>query len=65
MSSFNGIEVPAGGQKITVEGGHLKVPSNPIIPFKLSSIEISGVVEGVGSQNLPAITVSVDSSLGL
>ncbi len=33
MASFNGIEVPAGGQKITVQGGELNVPSNPIIPF--------------------------------
>ncbi|HJQ24547.1 MAG TPA: NADP-dependent isocitrate dehydrogenase [Blastocatellia bacterium] len=30
---FNGIEVPADGQKITVEGTTLKVPDNPIIPF--------------------------------
>ena len=33
MAMFNGIEVPADGQKITVEGTTLKVPDNPIIPF--------------------------------
>ncbi|HST20964.1 MAG TPA: isocitrate/isopropylmalate family dehydrogenase, partial [Blastocatellia bacterium] len=33
MATFNGIEVPADGQKITVEAGRLVVPPNPIIPF--------------------------------
>src|ERR1043166_9391705 len=33
MAMFNGIEVTADGQKITVEGTALKVPDNPIIPF--------------------------------
>jgi len=30
---FNGIEVPASGQKITLSGTSLVVPNNPIIPF--------------------------------
>jgi isocitrate dehydrogenase len=33
MATFNGIEVPADGQKITVEGIELKVPDRPVIPF--------------------------------
>ncbi|MFL6215850.1 MAG: NADP-dependent isocitrate dehydrogenase [Blastocatellia bacterium] len=33
MATFNGIEVPADGQKITVEAGKLNVPDHPIIPF--------------------------------
>ena len=33
MARFNGIEVPADGQKITVEGIKLNVPDQPIIPF--------------------------------
>ena len=33
MARFNGIEVPADGQKITVEGMTLNVPDRPIIPF--------------------------------
>jgi isocitrate dehydrogenase len=33
MAMFNGIEVPADGQKITVEAARLVVPPNPIIPF--------------------------------
>lgn len=33
MVAFNGIEVPADGQKITVEEGRLHVPDRPIIPY--------------------------------
>jgi isocitrate dehydrogenase len=33
MATFNRIEVPADGQKITVEGMKLKVPDRPVIPF--------------------------------
>jgi isocitrate dehydrogenase len=30
---FNGVDVPASGQKITLSGTNLVVPNNPIIPF--------------------------------
>ncbi len=30
---FNGFDVPASGEKITVNGASLSVPNNPIIPF--------------------------------
>ena len=30
---FNGVEVPASGQKITLDGTKLVVPDNPILPF--------------------------------
>jgi len=33
MATFNGKEIPADGQKITVDGTRLVVPDNPIIPF--------------------------------
>ncbi|HVG20437.1 MAG TPA: NADP-dependent isocitrate dehydrogenase [Blastocatellia bacterium] len=33
MATFNGIEVPADGQKITVDAARLSVPDRPIIPF--------------------------------
>src|SRR5438552_6303482 len=33
MARFNGIEVPADGQKITVDGMKLSVPDRPVIPF--------------------------------
>jgi isocitrate dehydrogenase len=33
MPVFNGVPTPADGQAIAVEGGRLKVPDHPIIPF--------------------------------
>jgi isocitrate dehydrogenase len=33
MTMFNGIEVPAEGQKITVDGDRLVVPDRPVIPY--------------------------------
>ncbi|MCI0660413.1 MAG: isocitrate dehydrogenase (NADP(+)) [Acidobacteria bacterium] len=33
MPMFNGIPIPAEGKQITVQGGRLTVPDNPIIPF--------------------------------
>ena len=33
MPVFNGIPTPADGQRITVQGGKLNVPDNPVIPF--------------------------------
>jgi len=35
---FNGVEVPASGQKITLKGADYVIPNNPIIPF----IEVDG-----------------------
>jgi isocitrate dehydrogenase len=31
--TYESVTVPAGGNKITIENGQLRVPSNPIIPF--------------------------------
>ena len=31
--AYQHIKVPAGGQKITMDGGRLKVPDQPVIPF--------------------------------
>ncbi len=33
MPVFNGIPTPTDGQQITVQGGKLNVPDNPVIPF--------------------------------
>ncbi len=33
MSSFNGLEVPSGGEAIKVEAGKFIVPDNPVVPF--------------------------------
>src|SRR5271167_4981990 len=32
-TEYNGVKVPAGGQVIGYEGGALKVPDRPVIPF--------------------------------
>lgn len=56
MASFNGVEVPTDGQKITIENGKLNVPNHPIIPFiegdgtgrdiwKASQLVFDGAVE--------------------
>lgn len=56
MASFNGVEVPTDGQKITIENGKLNVPDHPIIPFiegdgtgrdiwKASQLVFDGAVE--------------------
>ena len=31
--TYENVKVPVGGEKITIENGHLQVPDNPIIPF--------------------------------
>jgi len=33
MSAFNGVAVPADGARITVDGGKVSVPRNPVVPF--------------------------------
>lgn len=33
MTSYNGLDVPSDGARITIENGKLIVPNNPIIPF--------------------------------
>jgi len=33
MASFNGVPVPANGQKIEYNNGKYRVPDHPIIPF--------------------------------
>lgn len=33
MPTFNGLQTPADGQPIRVQGGRLHVPDNPVIPF--------------------------------
>ena len=33
VMTYENVEVPAGGEKITIDQGKLQVPDNPIIPF--------------------------------
>src|SRR5262245_6175677 len=60
MATFNGIEVPSDGQKITVEGIDLKVPDRPIIPF----IEGDGTGRDIWRASQRVFDAAVDKAFG-
>jgi len=60
MAMFNGIEVPADGQKITVEGAKLNVPDKPIIPF----IEGDGTGRDIWSASRRVFDAAVEKAYG-
>ena len=60
MATFNGIEVPADGQKITVEGIELKVPDRPVIPF----IEGDGTGRDIWRASRRVFDASVEKAYG-
>jgi isocitrate dehydrogenase len=60
MATFNGIEVPADGQKITVEGGKLSVPDRPIIPY----IEGDGTGRDIWRASQRAFDAAVEKAYG-
>ncbi|MEK6286261.1 MAG: NADP-dependent isocitrate dehydrogenase [Acidobacteriota bacterium] len=60
MARFNGIEVPADGQKITVEGMKLKVPDRPIIPF----IEGDGIGRDIWRASQRVFDAAVEKAYG-
>jgi len=53
--TYDKLEVPAEGTKITIEGGELIVPDNPIIPY------IEG--DGIGIDITPAMINVLDSAV--
>ncbi|MFL6277773.1 MAG: NADP-dependent isocitrate dehydrogenase [Blastocatellia bacterium] len=57
---FNGIEVPADGQKITVEGAQLRVPDQPIIPF----IEGDGTGRDIWAASRRVFDAAVERAYG-
>jgi isocitrate dehydrogenase len=60
MARFNGIEVPADGQKITVEGIKLNVPERPIIPF----IEGDGTGRDIWQASQRVFDAAVEKAYG-
>ena len=60
MATFNGIEVPADGQKITVDGTKLNVPDRPIIPF----IEGDGTGRDIWSASQRVFDAAVEKAYG-
>jgi isocitrate dehydrogenase len=60
MASFNGIEVPAEGQKITVDGGKLNVPDSPVIPY----IEGDGTGRDIWQASQRVFDAAVEKAYG-
>src|SRR5213083_1630408 len=60
MARFNGIEVPADGQKITVDGMKLNVPDRPIIPF----IEGDGTGRDIWRASRSVFDAAVEKAYG-
>jgi isocitrate dehydrogenase len=60
MATFNGIEVPADGQKITVEGDRLNVPDRPVIPF----IEGDGTGRDIWRASQSVFDAAVEKACG-
>jgi isocitrate dehydrogenase len=60
MASFNGIEVPAEGQKITVGEGSLNVPDNPVIPY----IEGDGTGRDIWKASQRVFDAAVEKAYG-
>ena len=51
---------PAGGAKITIENGKLKVPNNPIIPF----IEGDGTGRDIWRASVRVLDAAVEKAYG-
>jgi len=60
MATFNGIEVPADGQKIAVEGIELRVPDRPVIPF----IEGDGTGRDIWQASRRVFDAAVEKAYG-
>jgi len=60
MASFNGVEAPADGQRITVSGGRPEVPDNPIIPF----IEGDGTGRDIWRASCRVFDAAVEKAYG-
>jgi isocitrate dehydrogenase len=60
MASFNGVEAPADGQRITVSGGRPQVPDNPIIPF----IEGDGTGRDIWRASCRVFDAAVEKAYG-
>ncbi|MEK6301339.1 MAG: NADP-dependent isocitrate dehydrogenase [Acidobacteriota bacterium] len=60
MATFNGIEVPADGQKIAVDGIELRVPDRPVIPF----IEGDGTGRDIWQPSRRVFDAAVEKAYG-
>ena len=58
--SYNGLPVPANGARITYDGGHYRVPDNPIIPF----IEGDGTGRDIWKASVRVFDAAVQKAYG-
>src|SRR5665811_1858082 len=54
------LRIPAGGEKITISGGQLNVPNNPIIPF----IEGDGTGRDIWRASVRVFDAAVEKAYG-
>ena len=60
MSSYNGLPLPAQGEKITVQNGRFVIPANPIIPF----IEGDGTGRDIWKASVRVFDAAVEKAYG-
>jgi len=60
MPDYNGIPVPADGERITVDGGKFKIPDHPIIPF----IEGDGIGRDIWKASVRVFDAAVEKTFG-
>src|SRR5882724_8610961 len=60
MPTFKDVTVPSTGQAITIEGGKLKVPDHPIIPF----IEGDGTGPDIWRASVRVFDAAVNKAYG-
>ncbi|MDH5506729.1 MAG: NADP-dependent isocitrate dehydrogenase [Anaerolineae bacterium] len=58
--SYSTIEVPSGGQKVTIQNGKLQVPDNPILPF----IEGDGIGPDIWRASVRVFDAAVEKAYG-
>lgn len=60
MVQFKNLEAPTSGEKVTMEGGNLQVPNNPIIPF----IEGDGTGPDIWASAKRVLDAAVEKAYG-
>ena len=58
--TYKTIEIPEGGEKITIQAGDLQVPDNPIIPF----IEGDGIGPDIWRAAVRVFDAAVEKAYG-
>ena len=59
-SSYNGVSLPGGGKPITLSGGKMQIPDNPIIPY----IEGDGTGRDIWNASVRVFDAAVERAYG-